>query len=240
MPWNVYNIYRIMGKKIIKERILKRIFDLAVSSFLLLMLSPFFLLVAVLLKMEGLINPVFRGPVFFKETRVSKRKYFSLYKFRTVKHNILQLLKKGQSSITEFTVKHDKHKYLTPVGTILANIYFDEAPQLFNVLKGEMSMVGPRPHIPEHYENDLKTGMVSAKYIKAGIMGLAQASKGNVKMRSVLERMATKHSTRDKRVILMDRLYFRKYLQASAIEMLFYDIGIMLRCLRVILEAKGI
>lgn len=229
-----------MKKKAIKERIVKRIFDVVVSGFLLIIFAPFFLLVALLLKLEGLVDPSLKGPVFHKEIRISKGEPFDIYKFRTVRHSILELVKKENLSITDFTAKRNKLKYLTPVGAFLAQIYFDELPQFFNVLKGDMSMVGPRPHIPEHYASDLREGVVSAKYIKAGVMGLVQGSKGNSQMRNALARMATKHAIKNKAMVFIDRLYFQKYLKASAIEMLFYDIGIMFQCLRVVLEAKGI
>ena len=229
-----------MKKKYVRERVAKRIFDIVLSSLFLSLLSPLFLLVAIILKLESLINPLYRGPVFYQETRISRGRKFQLFKFRTVNAHVLKVLKKGHDSITVYTAKRDKHKYLTPIGTVLAQIYFDELPQLFNVVKGEMSLVGPRPHIPSHYENDLKSGIVSAKYIKAGVMGLVQASKGNPALRNALARMATKHKTSNKTMIFIDRVYFQKYLRASSFEMLLYDIEIMFLCLRVVLKAQGI
>lgn len=229
-----------MKKKVIKERALKRFFDFFASAVVLILFSPIFLLIALLLMLEGICNPLFRGPVFYKEDRVSRGKHFMIYKFRTVKSDILDHIKKHNISITEFTSKRNKHAYLTPIGTFLAKIYFDELPQLFNVLKGDMSLVGPRPHVPAHYESDIKCGMASAKYIKAGLMGLVQASKGNPAMRQALARMATKHATNDKTMVFIDRLYFQKYLKAGALEMLFYDMGIIFQCFRVVLQAKGI
>lgn len=225
-----------------KERISKRIFDIVTSAFLLVFLSPLFLLFAILLKLEGLLNPSFKGPVFFKETRISRGRPFLIYKFRTVNYKTFRLLEKDKShkSITQFICAPDNQKYLTPVGALLDSIYFDELPQLFNVLRGDMSMVGPRPHIIEHYENDLKEGVVSAKYIRGGMMGLSQASKRNPSMQEAFERMALKHTTRDKTMVFIDRLYFRKYLRAPALEMFFYDLWIIYRCLIVVLQAQGI
>lgn len=227
-------------KKKMKIHLLKRFFDLFAALSALLVLSPLFLLIAFLLKLEGLFRPSLRGPVFFRETRISRGREFFLYKFRTVKSDILKVLKDEKRSITEFTAVHDKHRYLTPVGVFLAQTYLDELPQLINVIKGNISMVGPRPHIPEHYKNDLKSGIVSAKYIRGGMMGLMQASKGNAAMKDALARMVTKHSTKDKTVIFIDRLYFQKYLRSSEIEMLLYDLWIIYRCMIVVFEAKGI
>jgi len=229
-------------KNCVKERLVKRIFDIIVASLLLIVLCPILILIAFLLKLEGLINPSFSGPVFYKEIRVSKGKRFIIYKYRTVKADILKLLRKsaGRRSITEFTSSSDKHSSLTPVGALLAQIYFDELPQLFNVIKGDMSLVGPRPHVPDHHARDLKEGMVSAKYIKAGIMGLGQACKGNPEIREVIARMAIKRTVKkDRAAIFIDRLYLHKYSRSSGIELLFFDIWIMYRCLLVVLAAKG-
>jgi len=195
---------------------------------------------ALLLKLEGLINPRHEGPVFFREKRVSRGKTFYIYKFRTVKRDILKTLETEKESITQYTSRKNKSKYLTPVGSFLAQTYLDEFPQFFNVLKGDLSLVGPRPHIPAHYEYDLKNGVVSAKYIKAGIMGLVQASKGEPELRKAIARMAARHYTENKTLIFISRLYFQKYLKASAAEMLLYDLWIMYRCLLVVLAAKGI
>ena len=229
-------------KNRVKERLVKRIFDIISACLLLVISCPILLLIAFLLKLEGFIDPLLSGPVFYRETRISKGKKFNIYKYRTVKADILNLLRKNadRRSITEFTSSSDKHSFLTPVGTLLAQIYFDELPQLFNVIKGDMSLVGPRPHVPDHYKRDLKEGMVSAKYIKAGIMGLGQACKGNSAIKEVIARMATKHTVRkDRTAIFIDRLYFHKYLRSSGIELLFFDIWIMYRCLLVVLAAKG-
>jgi len=225
----------------VKERRLKRIFDIAGSAFLLIVLSPLFILFALLLKLEGLFNPHFRGPIFFKETRISRGRPFQLYKFRTVNSPTLKLLMqaKGTESITHFICLEDNYKYLTPVGRFIDRIYFDELPQLFNVLKGDMSIVGPRPHILPQYDSDIESGIVSAKYIKGGIMGLVQASKKKPELRKAFVRMALKHSSGNHEIELIDRLYFRKYLKDSALEMLFFDISIIYKCLLVILDAKG-
>ncbi|MBN1353358.1 MAG: sugar transferase [Candidatus Omnitrophica bacterium] len=230
----------IIQKKRIKERVLKRIFDLVISLAILVLLLPFILIIILLLKLEGIINPSLKGPVFYREMRVSKGKKFQMYKFRTVKSEFLEVANKEKCSITDFTASPDKSKYLTPTGKMLVLIYFDELPQLFNVLKDDLSLVGPRPHIPCQYEEDLKNGIVSAKYIKAGIMGMVQALKGNPALAKTFAHMALRHSTSDKSMVFIDRLYFQKYLKASALEMLLYDMGILLRCLRVVLEAKGI
>ena len=147
----------------IKKRPLKRFLDILAAVFFLILFLPLFILVAILLKIEGLRDPEFKDTVFFKETRVSKGKPYLIYKFRTVKKSTLGLIKKEEKTITAFTSIPDKGRFLTPVGVFLANTYLDELPQFINVLKGDMSIVGPRPHPPDHYKIDLKNGAVSAK-----------------------------------------------------------------------------
>ena len=120
---------------------IKRTLDCLLSGALLVILSPLFLVVAVLVK---LTSP---GPVFFRQIRVglNKRK-FSIYKFRTMVANAEQLqdqlLSMNEMTGPVFKIKKDPR--ITPLGRILRNTSVDELPQLFNVLKGDMSLVGPR------------------------------------------------------------------------------------------------
>jgi lipopolysaccharide/colanic/teichoic acid biosynthesis glycosyltransferase len=121
----------------------KRIFDIFFSSFGILALLPLFLLISILIKITS------KGPVFFVQKRVGKNgKLFNLYKFRTM---FLNAEKMGAS----ITSKDDKR--ITKIGFFLRKYKIDEFPQLFNVLKGDISFVGPRPELQkfvEYYKND--------------------------------------------------------------------------------------
>jgi exopolysaccharide biosynthesis polyprenyl glycosylphosphotransferase len=121
--------------------IMKRSLDCGFSAVLLVILSPVFLVVAILVK---LTSP---GPVFFRQIRVglNKRK-FSIYKFRTMVANAEQLQDQllFMNEMTGPVFKIRKDPRVTPLGRILRNSSVDELPQLFNVLKGDMSLVGPR------------------------------------------------------------------------------------------------
>jgi len=153
-------------------KIFKRIFDL-VLSFLLL---PFFLIlypiVAIFIKLDS------KGPVIVKLQRVGEGgKLFYLYKFRSMIENAHQL-KKDLLPLSErqgplFKLKNDPR--ITRVGKFLRRFRIDEVPQIINVLKGDMSLVGPRPHEPEEVEKYLpyQKRLLS---IKPGITGLAQIS----------------------------------------------------------------
>jgi exopolysaccharide biosynthesis polyprenyl glycosylphosphotransferase len=122
---------------------LKRAFDLVVSVTLVLLLAPLLLLIAVLIK---LTSP--HSPVLFVQTRVGyNRRHFKMFKFRTMvpdaekRQADLETLNEAQGPV--FKIKHDPR--ITPLGSWLRKTSLDELPQLFNVIKGDMSLVGPRP-----------------------------------------------------------------------------------------------
>ncbi len=118
--------------------IAKRLFDLVFVIPGLIVLSPVFVIISLLIKLKD------GGKVLFKQTRVGKNgKHFKVLKFRTMVINAEQLGDK-------VTTGNDPR--ITPVGAVLRKYKFDELPQLFNVLKGEMSLVGPRPEVPEYVE----------------------------------------------------------------------------------------
>jgi lipopolysaccharide/colanic/teichoic acid biosynthesis glycosyltransferase len=141
---------------------MKRLFDIVVSLTGLVLLLPLFLIVAVAIKLDS------RGPVFFRQLRMGRRfQPFFIYKFRTMTDN-------RQNAGTLFTVKYDLR--ITRVGRFLRKSKIDELPQLINVLKGEMTFVGPRPEVPSYvdlfradYEEILRvrpgiTDLASIKY----------------------------------------------------------------------------
>lgn len=153
-------------------RVAKRLVDIATSSFGLVFLSPLFLLIAFLIKIDS------RGSVLVKLERIGERgKKIRIYKFRSMVKNASQM-KKDLLTYNErkgplFKMKNDPR--ITRLGGILRRTSLDEFPQLINVLIGEMSLVGPRPHEPEEvacYEKKDKQLLT----IKPGITGLAQIS----------------------------------------------------------------
>jgi lipopolysaccharide/colanic/teichoic acid biosynthesis glycosyltransferase len=117
---------------------MKRAFDIVVSSIGLILLLPFFVVLAVLIRID---DP---GPVFFRQKRIGKDfKPFFIYKFRT-------MVKNAEQKGSKLTTGGDQR--ITRVGMILRTLKIDELPQLLNVLKGEMSLVGVRPEVEEYVE----------------------------------------------------------------------------------------
>jgi exopolysaccharide biosynthesis polyprenyl glycosylphosphotransferase len=131
------------------ELLIKRLFDFAASGLGILALSPLFIIMAILIKTTS------RGPVFFKQNRLGLAgRKFTLYKFRTMRqgaHEVLSDVADLQSMTTpEFRDK--KTRWITPVGRFMRKFSIDELPQLFNVFIGHMSVVGPRPTVPDEVE----------------------------------------------------------------------------------------
>lgn len=153
-------------------RIVKRIIDFVISFLALVILSPFFLIIALLIKIDS------PGTIFFKQKRVTKRGYFYLYKFRSMVDKADKLKKRLMSRNERkegilFKIKNDPR--ITRLGKILRKTRIDEWPQFINVFKGEMSLVGPRPHLPSEVKKYKKRHKI-VLLIKPGITGMAQIS----------------------------------------------------------------
>ena len=145
------------------NRVMKRLFDIAFSATVLVMLSPLFPILALIIKMQS------KGPVFFKQLRTGLNgESFMCYKFRSMHVN-------ADADRVQAT-KHDPRKF--PFGEFMRKTNLDELPQFLNVLKGDMSIVGPRPHMIFHTE---KYSALIGKYMvrhfsKPGITGYAQVT----------------------------------------------------------------
>lgn len=128
-------------------KFVKRATDVVLASVALVILSPVFLIIAVAIKLDS------KGPVFFKHTRIGKNgKIIKLYKFRSMVINAEELIK----SFTPEQMKEYKENYkltndprITRVGNILRKTSLDELPQLINIIKGDLSIIGPRPVVAE-------------------------------------------------------------------------------------------
>ena len=146
----------------IDQRIIKRTCDIVLSLIGIVIASPFMLIIALAVKLyDG-------GPVFYKQERLTRdEKPFMIYKFRSMSMD-------SEKNGARLAAKGDKR--VTPVGKIIRNIHFDELPQLFNILKGDMSMVGPRPErqvIADQYAEEIPEFVFRTK-VKAGLTGYAQ------------------------------------------------------------------
>lgn len=181
----------------LEQRLVKRMTDIVVSFAAIIITSPIWIICAFL------IHSYDNGPVFFVQNRVTKNgEIFSLYKFRTMRVN------DDNHSVTS-----DDDR-ITPVGRFLRKYRIDELPQFINILKGEMSVVGPRPEMMinvYNYTNDLPEFEYRLR-VKAGLTGYAQIS--------------GKYSTSPKDKLILDMMYIENY-------SFWFDIKLMLQTLTV-------
>jgi len=187
----------------------------------LLFLAPFFGLAGLLIKIDS------NGPAFVALTRVSGGRKFNLYKFRSMvdgAHDLKKdLLKYNERKDAGPLFKMRNDPRVTRVGRVLRKTRIDEFPQLFNVLKGEMSIVGPRPHMLKHTEDYSKVigQYMIRQFLTPGITGWAQV---NYSYYATVEEMAIK---------LEYDLYYLKHRN------LYMDLTILLRTVGQVLRFKG-
>jgi len=151
---------------------LKRVVDVVLGAIVLALLAPLFLVIALAIKLDS------PGSVFYRQERVGKDgRRFGMYKFRSMRHDADRLLEqlRHQNEATGPLFKMRTDPRVTPVGRVLRRLSLDELPQLFNVMHGEMSLVGPRPPIPAEVGqyDDWQLGRLRAV---PGMTGLWQVS----------------------------------------------------------------
>ena len=142
-------------------KIMKKILDLTLSLIGLILLSPIFIIIIILIKKDS------KGPILFKQKRFGKdKKFFYIYKFRTM---YIDTPKDMPTHMLQ-----DPTKCITKVGAFLRKTSLDELPQIFNILKGEMSIVGPRPALWNQDNLIAERDKYSANAIPVGLTGWAQ------------------------------------------------------------------
>lgn len=182
------------------QLLFKRGFDFIASLVGLIILSPLFLIIAILIKIDS------QGPIFFKQVRGGKyNKYFKIYKFRTMCNNAEKI------GLGYKTNSNDSR--ITKIGNILRKTSLDELPQLINIVRGEMSIVGPRPALTVQTD---KYDPYERKRldVKPGVTGYAQVNGRN--------------SLSWDEKIELDRYYVEKFSILLDIKILFKTIGVVL------------
>jgi len=197
---------------------MKRVFDVIISSLGLLLLAPAFLIVALITKLDS------RGPVFFKQARIGREfRPFLIYKFRTM---VADAASRGGA----LTVGIDPR--VTRAGGILRSTKIDEIPQLINILKGDMSFVGPRPEVPEFVEL-FRSDYEEILRVRPGLTDLASLKYRNEAM--ILAQAENPHEDYLKRV-LPDKIRLAKeYIRRSSF---LFDLGLIFRTVFKLFDCK--
>lgn len=157
------------------SRFIKRVVDIILSIVGLIFMIPIIIIIGIIIKMED------GGNVFFAQTRVGLNgKRFKMFKIRSMRPDAEQikeqLLKHNEMSGPMFKIKNDPR--MTSIGTFIRKTSIDELPQLFNVLKGDMSLVGPRPSLPQEVEQ-FEPWMLERLKVKPGLTCFWQVSGRN-------------------------------------------------------------
>ena len=182
---------------------IKRAMDIVCSTLALVVLSPFMLATAIVIKAYD------RGPVLYKQVRLTKDgKRYAILKFRSMRVDA------EKDGVARLASDHDDR--ITPVGRIIRAIRFDELPQLINILKGDMSIVGPRPERPEiaaQYEKEMPAFSLRLQ-VKAGLTGTAQ--------------VYGRYNTEPRDKLKMDLMYINRMSLAEDLKLIFATIKILL------------
>ena len=197
----------------------KRLFDVGAAFFGLLLVLPLFPLIALLIKIES------AGPVFFKQERVGLGfRRFLIYKFRTMR---------AVPTLPDGKITAGRDPRSTRIGTLLRRLKIDELPQLWNVLIGDMSLVGPRPELP-YFVDLFRTEYAEVLRVRPGMTDLA-----SLKYRDEATLLGQAADPRDEYVrrILPDKLRLaREYVERSS---LMFDLALITRTVAALLMPAG-
>jgi lipopolysaccharide/colanic/teichoic acid biosynthesis glycosyltransferase len=171
------------------------------------------------IKVEGLIDRRTKGPVFFLEDRVSRGNVFKLIKFRTLDAAAIAALGPGPTHIKGL----EKAGHLTRMGRFMHRWYLDELPQLINIVRGDMYLIGTRPWPIELYEAEMARGITRKRDLPAGLVGPIQSLKGS-----------------GDDGLTPDLEYWEAFKSYPGWKLLLLDLRILMRSAKVQLEHKGL
>ena len=206
----------------IKHKYFKLLFDKVVALIFLVTTLPIVILLKLAFIVEGLFIPENKGPMFFSYNAVSQGKVFPKYKIRLIKTKYIEPegAKRGDWIAYSAEWNEDSRTY---VGAFVKKFYLDEIPQFWNVLRGDMSIVGPRPLAVIHYERDLAQGNVTRKLLKGGLLGLGHIMKGKPEFGNPI----------------YEYEYIDQYSKRSELGLLLLDLTIIWRGILLILKGGG-
>ena len=210
-------------KKPLDNRLPKLIFDKLVAVFALVLASPILLALKIAYVIEGWVIPANKGPMFFYYNAMSAGKVIPKYKIRLIKTSYIDPVGAAKADWHAYSAEWSPESR-TYLGRFVKKFYLDELPQFYSVLRGDMSIVGPRPLAVHHYQRDLEQGNVTRFLIRGGLLGLGHVMKGTPEMGNPV----------------YEYEYVDQYLKLSPLGMLWLDLKIIGRGIKVIFQGKGL
>ena len=209
-------------KKPLPARFYKTVFDKIVAIIFLIFSAPILLLLKIAYLIEGWLIPENSGPMFFYYWGVSAGKKIPKYKIRLIKQKFIDPEGAKRHDWIAFSAEWNQDSR-TYVGEFVKKFYLDELPQFWSVLKGDMSIVGPRPISLLHYERDKEQGNVTRSLLRGGLLGLGHINKGTSEMGNPI----------------YEYDYIDQYLKRSSFGLLKLDLWIIWKGVKVILKGGG-
>jgi lipopolysaccharide/colanic/teichoic acid biosynthesis glycosyltransferase len=200
----------------------KRVLDESIAVVLLVVLSPVFVFLFVAVGLDLVLRREDRGPWLYRERRISRGREFDLLKFRTLRRDALTRMR-GESHVR--LLEADESNLTWAGRRILKPWYLDELPQLWNVVRGDMSLVGPRPWPPSMVATQVARGLTYRNEFVAGWTGPAQVQKGAIETSGYAE---------------LDVAYVDAARTARARTLIRTDLSILYRTLLVIARGEGL
>jgi lipopolysaccharide/colanic/teichoic acid biosynthesis glycosyltransferase len=209
-------------KKALPSNLLKVTFDKLISLILVFISLPILFLLKIAYVIEGILFPENKGPMFFYYNAISAGKVVRKYKIRLIKTKYIDPVGAKRGDWIAYSAEWTS-KSRTYVGQFVKKFYLDELPQFWSVLKGDMSLVGPRSISVLHYERDLAQGNVTRKLLKGGLLGLGHINKGTSEMGNPI----------------YEYEYLDQYLKRSSFSLLCLDLWIIWKGIQVIFKGGG-
>ena len=206
----------------LQDRYLKLAFDKLVALSFLFVTLPIIVFLKLAFILEGLLIPQNKGPMFFSYNAVSQGKIFPKYKIRLIKTKYIEPEGAKQGDWIAYSAEWNEDSR-TYVGAFVKKFYLDEIPQFWNVLTGDMSIVGSRPLAVVHYERDLAQGNVARKHLKGGLLGLGHIMKGKPEFGKPI----------------YEYEYIDQYIKRSELGLLWLDLTIIWRGILLIFKGGG-